>query len=1337
MVMPPAEGERLKVSTNASDGQIALALFKPTPTGTPLGVASAGDAPGTAVAEQNARDAGAPAESGADTAAGTAGHVLVDQASVGGDGTATVEAGSTTADSSETWLVRVTSGNGEAGRQLYSLRVSYEDEPPEQTCAPYSPAFTDDGTWPDQVVDDVTGITAATDTLYLTDVTRMRELYGVEATEEVDLAVRAVDAWSGLDDIGVDGAIVSVDADPAVQAARAQLDDNPCSMSDRRALSAAINSYVAGVIADAGADIRSIVVLGGDDVIPFAPVAQHTEQFNESGHAADLRRGDADCPADVAAGEVDPCATPLSAAAASDYILTDDPYGLADAYQSLGGYLYVPTVALGRLVDTPAQIAAQLDRYRATAGGLLTADTSLTAGYGAWAELPDAVTANLSWRLTGDPSPLEQPWSGDDATSRLFPAEGDAPKIVSLNTHADETNLLPGLDGAEHGASGSDDLITAGDLAPEASALAGSLVFMIGCHAGNNLPTSYYGDVDDWADVFGQSAGFVGNTGFGLANSVTTALSERLLATYADWIGVTTESGQVSAGEALMYAKQSYIGQAGQYSGYDEKVVMQTVYYGVPMYGFVNDDDAAKSVPIPEIPADLAVVDPAEGLASASLTLTPSFFRHGPAEGDPDAATEPVYLTVGDEQPVAVAGQPALPKVTTQVPTKVGDKVARGALITGLTSTVSGEVVPLIVDAGIGVETAGVTTQGVAFPSVFASIANQQTPAGPVSLLVTTPASVQAAVNGRGTIETFTSMDVQVLYGDAGSPDQTAPVITYRQMGESPVITAYDPGGGSVTRVVLLVQPEAEAGGEQPWSTVEMSLSNGRWLATLPAGITGPYRWILQLVDAAGNVTTDSDRGRLTTAAAVVAPSLGDAGTTVEAVVGDRVQRTIAVEGVAPGDAVSATYALRDAEGGVVRDGPVHVTTGADGVTRAVLDLIADSTGAYTVSITACTGGACSDPASFELTVAPANAAPSASVTLTPEAVTPSSTLQASATGTDPDTGDTVSLRYRWLVNGVVQEGATASSFALDGIAQPGDVVSVEAIPNDGRTDGHAGVAAISVGEDVALPTIALTAVSDGAPYAAGTWARADVAVSFLCTGVGVECPEPVTIATDTASTIVERTVTDDLGRTATASIEVKLDKTAPSLSPIVSPNPVVVGGTATAVAMASDTVSGIASQSCSAPATATAGTRSVTCEATDAAGNTATATAGYQVVAPSPACRLGSNQVLQPVNADGSSVFARISAVPVIFRLCDDLGRLVTTRGAVTSVTLESQTALAKAAVNELPLLLPTIKPVYVSNTGLWAGAIGSATLKSGVKYTYRVNLADGDSFTFTFGIK
>jgi subtilisin family serine protease len=74
------------------------------------------------------------------------------------------------------------------------------------------------------------------------------------------------------------------------------------------------------------------------------------------------------------------------------------------------------------------------------------------------------------------------------------------------------------------------------------------------------------------------------------------------------------------------------------------------------------------------------------------------------------------------------------------------------------------------------------------------------------------------------------------------------------------------------------------------------------------------------------------------------------------------------------------------------------------------------------------------------------------------------------------------------------------------------------------------------------------------------------------------------------------------------------VDATAPTLAPTVTPNPVRLGGTATASPGATDTGSGIAQSSCTTPATTTLGRGSVTCTATDVAGNTATSTAPYTV---------------------------------------------------------------------------------------------------------------------------
>ena len=146
-------------------------------------------------------------------------------------------------------------------------------------------------------------------------------------------------------------------------------------------------------------------------------------------------------------------------------------------------------------------------------------------------------------------------------------------------------------------------------------------------------------------------------------------------------------------------------------------------------------------------------------------------------------------------------------------------------------------------------------------------------------------------------------------------------------------------------------------------------------------------------------------------------------------------------------------------------------------------------------------------------------------------------------------------------------------------------------------------------------------------PNAAG-WYKTDVRHKFSATdnlsgfaGGGTTLNFSKDISQEgTAVTISSGTVTDLAGNVATAitsSPAYKIDKTAPTLNPTVSPNPVVLNGTATANPGASDPNtygSGIASASCGPVDTSTAGPHSVSCSATDNAGNSNNASAQYSV---------------------------------------------------------------------------------------------------------------------------
>ena len=168
---------------------------------------------------------------------------------------------------------------------------------------------------------------------------------------------------------------------------------------------------------------------------------------------------------------------------------------------------------------------------------------------------------------------------------------------------------------------------------------------------------------------------------------------------------------------------------------------------------------------------------------------------------------------------------------------------------------------------------------------------------------------------------------------------------------------------------------------------------------------------------------------------------------------------------------------------------------------------------------------------------------------------------------------------------------------------------------------------------------------------------RGDAAIAgFTCTGADVSAfAADGTSATATATVSgdgvheVSCTATDGNGNTsAPVTATVRIDTVAPTLVPTVTPASIPVGGSATVLPSATDGGSGLASSSCTAPNTTSVGSRTVTCTATDLAGNVATAEVPYQVVAADRATVAGSCGPVTFVGPARSRVSSRTVATPV-----------------------------------------------------------------------------------------
>jgi hypothetical protein len=231
-------------------------------------------------------------------------------------------------------------------------------------------------------------------------------------------------------------------------------------------------------------------------------------------------------------------------------------------------------------------------------------------------------------------------------------------------------------------------------------------------------------------------------------------------------------------------------------------------------------------------------------------------------------------------------------------------------------------------------------------------------------------------------------------------------------------------------------------------------------------------------------------------------------------------------------------------------------------------------------------------------------------------------------------------------------------------------------------------------------------------PNSAG-WNKTDVTVNWNWTdaagGSGIDPAHCTTTSVSPGEGVLSLNATcaDLAGNTSTASHIARIDKTSPSLAPDVSPNPVIVGGVATASSGATDTLSGVATDSCGTPDTATVGLKSVICTATDNAGNSASATVDYRV-------EYAFGGFLPPVrDSDAVNEFKAREAIPIRFQLTDANGGYISALAAVSAITYKRSScdsftddptgALNAVAVSRPYLRYDTKKDQYVFN---WASS-------------------------------
>ena len=391
--------------------------------------------------------------------------------------------------------------------------------------------------------------------------------------------------------------------------------------------------------------------------------------------------------------------------------------------------------------------------------------------------------------------------------------------------------------------------IKAPDIATEGSSdLNRALIYTLGCHSGLNDVGALPGGLD-LAQAFSQrGANYVANTGYGWGLGNNIGLSERLMDNFTLEL---MQGGTAEIGKALTAAKNRYYSETPSFGDYDEKVLIESTLYGLPMYQVFTGGTLEPGELFPSVVVTSVVPLPFNGLSEGRLNLglAQSFASLGETQ-----TTDGTFYDLDGHIHLG-PGEPIQPKFFADVSMPDAGR-AHGVIFTGGTYTDTEAFDPVVIQP---INEYVTRTAEPAFeapgwyPPVPYVLHNSATLSGTETL-----ATVMGQYNSaEGMERIYDQMSFDVYYSD--SYDWWEPIVLsvdgVLSGGTARIkMEAIDASG--IHQVVVVY---ADGSGTLVSKDLTYDSDTLKWTGEIPA--TEETIFYAQVVDGAGNVATADNKG--------------------------------------------------------------------------------------------------------------------------------------------------------------------------------------------------------------------------------------------------------------------------------------------------------------------------------------------------------------------------------------------------------------------------------------------------------------------------------------------